>query len=217
MPRYRVQIVDDHPIVLTGLRLSLARHPDFEIVAEATTPLAARLDAERLRPDLIIADLAMGDGGDIALIQALQAIVPDVRIVVYSSRDEIVWAPRSIQAGARGYVEKSQPLSMIATALEAVSAGHIFVSARVRRCMDDGTAAEHEGPDGLADLSAREMQVLRLLGSGASLQNLAREMGLSVKIVGTYRERLKIKLGLDSARMLDRYAVDFAAGRIGSP
>lgn len=215
MARYRVQIVDDHPIVLTGLRLLLADHDRFEIVVEAATPLAARLEAERLRPDIIIADLVMGEGGDIALIQDLQSIVPGVRIIVYSSRDEMVWAPRSLQAGARGYVEKSQSLGMVATALEAVAADGIFVSPRVLRRMEDQAPSEEAEGGVLAELSARERQVLRLMGSGATLQHLARELGLSVKTVGTYRERLKVKLGLDSTRMLERYAADFSAGRIG--
>jgi DNA-binding NarL/FixJ family response regulator len=215
MSRYRVQIVDDHPIVLTGLRLLLTDDDRFEIAAEATTSLAARLEAERLRPDIIIADLVMGDGGDIALIQDLQVIVPGVRIIVYSSRDEMVWAPRSLEAGARGYVEKSQSLSMVATALEAVASDETFVSPRVRRRMRDQAPSEGVGEGVLAELSARERQVLHLMGSGATLQNLARELGLSVKTVGTYRERLKVKLGLDSTRMLERYAADFSAGRIG--
>jgi DNA-binding CsgD family transcriptional regulator len=81
--------------------------------------------------------------------------------------------------------------------------------------MRDQAPSEGVGEGVLAELSARERQVLHLMGSGATLQNLARELGLSVKTVGTYRERLKVKLGLDSTRMLERYAADFSAGRIG--
>lgn len=212
----RVLIVDDHPIVLTGLRLLLEGSERFALVGEAASAPAACAAAERLRPDAIITDLVMGEGDGVALIEDLRAMLPDVRIVVYSSRDEAVWAPLAIEAGAHGYVAKSEPLDGVAVALDRVIAGEIHVSERVRQALTDERARRRDRRSDIGELSAREAQVLHLIGSGATLQSLAIALGLSVKTVGTYRERLKIKLGLDSVRILERYAADFVARR-GDP
>ena len=188
---FRVLIVDDHPIVLTGLNLLFAGDDRIDLIGEATSVGAARQLAERLKPDAVITDLVMGDGDGIALIEDLRVIVPTARIVVYSSRDELVWAPRAIEAGARGYLVKSEPLEAVAIALDRVMEGRVHVSKRVEQLLLGDLARRYQRADG-GDLSAREAQVLRLIGEGATLQSLAMQLGLSVKTVGTYRERLKV-------------------------
>ena len=209
---FRVVIVDDHPIVLTGLTLLFTGNERFTLVGEANSPRAACSIAERLQPDAIITDLVMGEGDGIAMIEDMRAMLPSARIVVYSSRDEAVWAPRAIEAGAHGYVAKSEPLDAVAVALERVMTGRIHVSEHVQQMLIGDLAQRYRRADG-GDLSAREAQVLDMIGKGATLQSLATQLGLSVKTVGTYRERLKIKLGLDNVRMLERYANDHAARR----
>ncbi|CAA2105807.1 Putative transcriptional regulator [Methylobacterium bullatum] len=214
MSFFRLLIVDDHPIVLAGLKLLLRGDGRFDVCGEARSAQAACIEAERLQPDVIITDLIMGDGDGLALIEDLRAMLPAARIVVYSSRDETVWGPHVIYAGAHGYVAKSEPLETVAVALDRVMAGAIHVSEPVQQLLMGDLARRRDRRTGIGDLSGRELQVLRLIGSGATLQSLAKELGLSVKTVGTYRERLKIKLGLDSVRMLERHAADHVAGRI---
>lgn len=214
MSIYRLLIVDDHPIVLTGLKLLLDGDGRFAVSGEAgSTPIACA-EAERLQPDAIITDLIMGNGDGLALIEDLRAMLPAARIIVYSSRDELVWAPHAIRAGAHGYVAKAEPLETVAVALDRVMAGAIHVSGPVQQMLIADVARQRDRRTDVGDLSARELQVLRLVGSGATLQSLAKELGLSVKTVGTYRERLKIKLGLNSVRVLERYANDYIAGRL---
>lgn len=210
----RLLIVDDHPIVLTGLKLLLDGDGRFEVSGEAACAQTARAEAERLQPDVIVTDLVMGDGDGIALVEDLCAMLPAARIIVYSSRDEMTWAPHVIRAGAHGYVAKSEPLATVAVALDRVMAGAIHVSEPVQRALIGEIARRHDRRSDIGDLSARELQVLRLIGRGETLQSLAKGLGLSVKTVGTYRERLKIKLGLDSVRVLERYAADHVAGRL---
>ncbi|QQV76450.1 response regulator transcription factor [Sphingomonas aliaeris] len=213
MAIFRLLIVDDHPIVLTGLKLLLASDDRFDICGEVTSAIAARAEAERLQPDAIVTDLVMGEGDGIELIEDLRAMLPATRIVVYSSREEHVWAPQAIRAGAHGYVAKSEPLDVVAIALGRVMAGAIHVSEPVQQLLIADIAHHRDRRSDIECLSARELQVLRLIGTGETLQSLARQLDLSVKTVGTYRERLKIKLGLDSVRMLERFAADHAAGR----
>lgn len=195
MAASRLLIIDDHPVVLTGLRLLFAADPRFEVAGEATSAAAARAEPGRLQPDLIVTDLVMGGADGIALIEDLAAIGPRAAILVYSSHDERLWGPRVLRAGARGFVAKAEPLDAVAEALAALVAGRRHV----------GSAAP-QPPATEAALSARERQVLGLIGEGYSLQAMAATLGLSVKTVGTYRERLKAKFGLDNVRMLERIA-----------
>lgn len=213
MPIFRLLIVDDHPIVLTGLKLLFAGDDRFAVVGEAASAAAACASAERLQPDAIITDLVMGQGDGIELIEDLRAMLPTTRILVYSSRNEASWAPLAIRAGAHAFVAKSEPLEAVATALEQVMQNKVHVSPQVQQLLIGGLSRGLERRSDVDDLSVRELQVLRLIGDGGTLQSLAVQLGLSVKTVGTYRERLKIKLGLDSVRNLERYAADHVAGR----
>jgi two-component system response regulator NreC len=210
---FRILIVDDHPIVLTGLQLLFAGNERFKIVGEACSAPGGSRQAERLQPDAIITDLVMGESDGIVLIEDLRAALPASRIVVYSSRDERVWGPRAVRAGAHGYVAKSEPLEVVAGALERVMMGHIFLSEQVQQLMIDDIAQRHLYRTDIDGLSPRELQVLEMIGGGGTLQSMASRMQLSVKTVGTYRERLKIKLGLDSVRTLERYAVEHIGAR----
>jgi len=199
-------IIDDHPIVLSGLRLLFAGDPRFELCGDAESAADARVQAEACQPDLIVTDLVMGGADGVALINDLLAIAPAARILVYSSHDELMWARHILRAGARGYVAKSEPLDRVAEALDKLIAGEMHVSAAVQRLLVNDFAAARGEPHDVASLSARELQVLTLMGSGRSLQSLSQELQLSVKTIGTYRERLKIKLGFDNIRMLERFA-----------
>lgn len=212
MPAYRVMIVDDHPVVLSGLRLLLANDPAFVVVSEATSPSEACTFAEQEQPDIVVTDLVMGGSDGSALVDDLLAISPTVQILVYSSHDEVVWGPRVIRTGARGFVSKAEPLDTVAAALHTIVAGDIHASPNVQRLLLR-TVVGGRSTNEAATLSAREFQVLRLIAEGVPLKSLSTQLGLSVKTVGTYRERLKIKLGLDNVRMVERFAIDYVAGR----
>jgi DNA-binding NarL/FixJ family response regulator len=212
---FRLLLIDDHPVVISGLRLLIAGSARFTIVGEARTVQDALLLAEELQPDIVVTDLAMGGNDRIALVEDLIAIAPTALILVYSSSDETQWARHALRAGARGYVSKAEPLEAVAEALETMVSGAIHVSAAVQRLLvADFAGSRRDAPD-IAALSARELQILTLMGDGRSPLSLGQELGLSVKTIGSYRERLKIKLGLESMRMLDRYAADYVARLAG--
>jgi two-component system, NarL family, response regulator NreC len=208
----RLLLVDDHPVVLFGLRLLFRDHPRFRLVAEAADAAQARALTEAHRPDFVVSDLAMGERDGSALIEDLVAIHPPVQILVYSSHDEAAQARAALAAGARGYLCKTEGLEAVAAALDRIAAGavvvgHALQARLVRRAEQDRATA---------GLSGREREVLARIGRAESLQTIALDLGLSVKTIGTYRERLKIKLGLDSLRDLERYAEDVHAGRAGA-
>ena len=217
MSASRVMIVDDHPVVLSGLRLLLKDEPSYTLAGEATSPNQACIIAEREQLDIIVTDLVMGGRDGSALVDDLLAITPTVRVLVYSSHEEGVWAPRVIRAGARGFVSKAEPLDTVATALRVIVGGEIHVSPAVQCLLASDPARGGLSVCNVHTLSAREVQVLRLIAEGSPLKSLSEQLGLSVKTIGTYRERLKIKLGLDSVRTLERFAIDYVAGREALP
>lgn len=211
----RVLIVDDHPVVLYGLRFLLDQTPKFSVCGEAADSASALTQACALQPDFLILDLVLGGRDGIELLQDLIGIVPTARILIYSSQNEWRYARWTIQAGARGYVAKSEGLKIVARALDVIAAGGIFVSDAVRgRLLETFATDVTDVEDStIQQLSNRELQILRLIGDGNSPREVAAALGLSVKTVGTYCERVKVKLQLSNLRELEAFARDHVAGR----
>lgn len=209
----RILIVDDHPVVLFGLRVLFSDDPSRIVVGEALDKAAALSATLSARPDVIILDLVLGGRDGIELMQELLAIHGRARVVVYSSQDERVFAPRVLQAGGSGYVAKSEDLSVVAKAVDAVTEGRLYFSTRVSALLLRQAARIRPADNPYEALSNRELQVFRLIGEGRSSQEIADQLQLSIKTVGTYRERLKIKLYLENNRDLERAAFSYAGTR----
>lgn len=203
-----VLIVDDHPIVLYGLRFALERQTRFVVCGEASHADRARTMARDLRPGYVVLDLVLGGRDGLELVRDLVDLLPGVRILAYSSQRETPYARRVINAGARGYVSKSEGLEVVVEALNVIADGDVFVSEGLRRQLLDEFVAGRSANGGQAGtaLSERELQVLRLVGDGRTLSEISTELGISTKTVGTYRDRLKLKLGMDSSRDLSLWA-----------
>jgi DNA-binding NarL/FixJ family response regulator len=204
----RVLIVDDHPIVLYGLRLLFERDPRFVICGEASDSASAAAMARTLSPDYIILDLVLGGRDGIELLKDMESTSPAASILVFSSQNEWRFARRAIQAGARGYVAKSEGLPMLAHAIDTVARGGIFLSHSVRQRLEEVTGRQdiELRADRIDSLSNRELQVLRLIGEGKRSGEIAAELDLSRKTVGTFSERIKVKLQLGSYRDLETIA-----------
>ncbi len=207
-----VLIVDDHSIVRFGLVQILEADPRFAVCGEAESALEARRQTQLAQPDLVIFDLVLGGRDGLSLLQELQALSPSTHILVYSAQPEQVYAPRAFQAGACGYLMKDAGIEKVPEALAALLRGERYASDAVQRAMFQDAAGGRPGE--LAVLSDRELQVLRLLGTGLGTAEIAASLSLSIKTIGTYRERLKVKLGAENALQLERRAADFV--RTGS-
>ena len=202
-----VLVVDDHPVMRAGLAIMLEGTRELKLAAEAGTAAEARVAVEKFRPGLVVLDLLLGGGDGVPLIADLLALHPEARILVYSSLDENIYARRALRAGAFGYLMKSENLETVREALREIARGRRAMSPAVRRSL----VAESLGGEQptLERLSDRELQVLRLVSGGLTLGEIAKELNLSVKTVGGYRERLKTKVGVDTARELARRAAGF--------
>lgn len=203
-----VLIVDDHAVVRFGLAQMLALDGRFAVCAEAATVADATRAMERTRPDLAVVDLMLGGRDGVDLVRALKARSERTRILAYSAQPELTYAPRAFRAGAAGYLMKDAGVEEVPAALAVLMQGECYASPQVQRALFQAVAGgAAAGP--LAALSERELQVLRLLGRGHGTAEIAIELSLSMKTVGTYRERLKEKLGLASARRLEQCAADY--------
>lgn len=216
--RARVLLVDDHGVVRMGLRLMIERESDLTVCGEAENRAEALRLIERERPDLVVTDLCLTNESGLGLITDIADHYPQIRTVVLSMLRETVYAERVFQAGAMGYVMKQDPPETLVKALRMALTGECYVGALVaqqmaRKMVNTGRSMRGTPNDLLAD---RELQVFEHMGEGLGPGDIARMMRLSVKTIGTYRERIKRKLGLATTRDLARHAVEWMRHQRGS-
>lgn len=211
MRRYRVMIVDDHPIVRHGLIKLIAQESDLEVCGEAADAGAARRLAEELRPDAIIVDISLEGESGIELIEQVKAAHPEIKMLVSSIHDETVYAPRVLRAGAVGYISKRESIRKIVDALRKVLLGEIYLSPRMaNRLLHRVAVGEPLDRNPIEILSNRELEVFQMIGQGLTTQHIARRLGLSPKTVETHRKKIKIKLDLKNSAELSRCAFQWA-------
>jgi DNA-binding NarL/FixJ family response regulator len=207
-----VLIVEDHPVVVEGLRYALGDEPSLELAGHAKSESEAVRMARELEPDVVIVDLSLGRGSGLNTIKSLASENEKMRILVFTMHDEAVYAERAMRCGAHGYVQKSSNVDGLLAAIHEVIAGRTVVSEElterlVQRAIGDvGGGGAGERASGVESLSDREVEVFEQIGRGRPLANIARSLGISVKTVETHRENIKRKLGLDSANELTRFA-----------
>lgn len=203
---HRIAVVDDHPIILSAVRLLLEGEPDFEWVGEAEAVEEAKEMLVATRPDAVVLDLWLGGNDGIEMIKSLRPLIPDTALLCYTMNDAVLYGERAIRAGASGYLSKKEPQEELLAALRTVCGGRRYLGKDLMNSVLDGlvTGRAEEWHEALTD---REVQVLRLLGLALSNQEIATQLGLGVKTVNSHRENIKRKLGIHSSGELVRHAV----------
>lgn len=209
----RVLVVDDHPVVRHGLRTFLSSREGIDVVGEAGSGEAAVAEAERLRPDVVLLDLVMPGAGGLAAIRRLRSLLPDVQVLVltsFSSEDQVIPA---VQAGAAGYLLKDVAPAELEAAVRAVARGEALLDPQVvGRVMAELAQGERSRTPGAADLTPRELEVLRLLALGRSNRQLAAELYVSEKTVKTHVSSILAKLRLSDRTQAALWAVRAGLG-----
>ena len=214
--KWRILIVDDHPVVLLGLRGLLARESDLEICGEADDVESALRTAEATAPDAAIVDISLRGKSGLELIERLKASLPAIRILVSSIHDETLLASRVLRAGALGYICKGVSLEALVEALRQVLRGEVYLSPRMARQLSEQVAdRERRSRDPVQQLSNRELEVFALFGQGQTAQQIARRLNVSAKTVETHRKNIKIKLGLQNSAQLARMAFQWTQEQQG--
>jgi DNA-binding NarL/FixJ family response regulator len=214
--RARVVIVDDHALFRSGVRAELSQH--HEIVGDAGSVEEAVPLILAQRPDVVLLDVHMPEGGGRAVVEAVLAEQPSVRFLALSVSDAAEDVIGIIRAGARGYVTKSISADELAAAVERVQSGDAVFSPRLAGFVLDafaggadagGVAAAAAGLDPELDLlSPREREVLRYIARGYAYKEVAHELTISVKTVETHVSAVLRKLQLSSRHELTRWATD---------
>lgn len=214
----RIMVVDDHPIVRSGLVMLINQEPDLVVCCEAEDAPQALNLVERSSPDLALVDLSLKGRDGIELIKDLRQRMPQLPILVLSMLDEKFYAERALRAGARGYVMKHEATTKLLSAIRRVLGGEVCVSdnvvAGLLNKLSDKSAAQSEDP--VLSLSDRELAVFQLIGQGVTTGRIASQLHISTKTVETYRMHIKEKLHLETAADLVQYAVKWSSSRMAS-
>ena len=207
-PRIRVYIVDDHALVREWLGNMLRLEKDIEVVGDAAEPAIGLAEMEKLLPDIAVVDLSLKYGSGIDLIKAITERLPAIRPLVLSMHEETSDVQRALRAGARGYVMKADATRQIVPAIRQVNAGKVFADPQVLAQLAERMVGRKQQPvNPIEQLSDRELEVFRRMGSGHSTRRIADDLNVSQKTVQTYCARIKEKMSLGDGRELLQAAI----------
>jgi DNA-binding NarL/FixJ family response regulator len=207
--RARILIVDDHPVVRSGLRMLIDDEPDLVVCGEAGDADEAIRALDAKNPDLVIVDLSLKGSSGLELIKRIKSRNSDSKMLVSSMFDESLYAERVLNAGALGYVSKQEAMEKVIEAIRCVLSGRVYLSAAMSDRMLHRIARDHQAPQrsSVESLSDRELEVFEMIGRGRTKTEIAAQLHLSVKTVETHREKIKAKLALKTAAELYQHAV----------
>jgi two-component system, NarL family, invasion response regulator UvrY len=199
-----ILLVDDHIVVREGLRRLLSGMDRATIFEAATGEEALALFRKKL-PALVILDLNLSGTGGLELLRRFLAEDENARIIVFSMHAEPIYAARALRLGARGYISKSGGADELVTAVKRVAEGGRYVE---REIASELAFAQLSSEDPLQQLSAREIEILRLLGEGNSLTEIAQAIGVAYKTVANTCSIIKSKLGVERTADLIRLSIE---------
>ena len=199
----RILIADDHPLVRDWLAQLINREPDLTVCGEAADAGQTLTAIAELKPDMAIVDLSMKDTRELDLVQNIRTQFKELLVLVFSVRNEALYAERAIRAGAKGYIMKQEVGNKIKQAIRTVLAGQVYISRRLVR------RSSKTRPRPIDTLSERQLELLRIIGEGLPINKIAEQLGLSAKTVEGYIARTKKKLEINTANELLQYAIQF--------
>ncbi|SEP31010.1 response regulator transcription factor [Nitrosovibrio sp. Nv6] len=204
----QVMLVDDHAMLRHGMAMLINLEPDMEVFAEAGDgeEALAALKAGH-EADIVLMDVSLKTLSGFEVIKSMHVQVPALPVLVVSMHDEGVYAERALRAGARGYVMKQEPGEVLVTAIREVLKGNIYLSKPMHARLLNRVATGNSKPEPLINsLTPSEFEVLHLIGSGHSSQEIAKLLNRSIKTIETHRFNIRTKLNLKDGADLIRYA-----------
>jgi DNA-binding NarL/FixJ family response regulator len=218
MKRITVLLAEDHMVVREGLRTLLEAEGDIKVVGEAETGRQAVALARKLRPAVVVMDIAMPLLNGLEATRQILKAVPGAKVLILSAHSDDAYVEQVIALGAAGYLLKQTSAHVLSKAVREIQKGNAFFSPAIarrlrnhyRQSSDQGKLVKKKG----AGLSSREMEVLQLIAEGETNKRIAVELGISVKTVEKHRQRLMEKLNIHDTAGVTRYAI--AAGIIES-
>lgn len=202
----RVFLVDDHPLLRQGITHALHRDGRFNVCGEAGSLREALRSIPEAEPHMVVVDISLTDGSGFDLIPSLQSSMPDLKYMVISMHGESEFVQQAIRIGAQGYFHKSDNIKNLCEGIHQIFNGSLFVSSNITNALVRGFIEEQRARYNLGQLSPREREVLRMLGTGHSRSEIAEAFNISVKTVDSHCERIKSKWKIPSTRDLSHIA-----------
>jgi DNA-binding NarL/FixJ family response regulator len=208
--RLRILLADDHELVRHGIRGILKARPHWRVVGEAANGRFAVEKAKKLKPSIVIVDLEMPEMDGLEATRQIRKAVPNTRVLVLTMHQSDQMVRHVLEAGAQGYVLKSDVARQLVKAVESISRGKVFLTPKVSQIVLNGFLKANK--DSKRDQNSqtkptpREVQIIRLLADGKANKEIADALGITIRTVQTHRAKIMTKLGLHSITELVRYA-----------
>jgi len=211
LKKLRILLADDHGLVRRGARALLQARHGWRVVGEAANGREAVEKATKLKPDVAIVDISMPELDGIEVVGQIRKAVPDTRVLVLTMHESDQMVRRALDAGARGYLLKSDLTDCLAKAVKATADGKRFLTPKVSDIVLEGflnTRSPHrQGERTGTRTTPREVEIIRLLAEGKANKEIAALLGITVRTVETHRSRIMLKLDLHSLAELIHYAM----------
>ncbi len=207
--KIKVLLVDDHPLVLEGVRSSLLKHEGFEVVGEACNGQEAIHRAKECSPDVVVMDITMPIMNGLEATTHLRTTCPQTKVLILTIHERSEFVREMVRSGARGYIRKNTSPVELISAIECVHRGELFFKPEVAQSffkeyiLNEGKM-EKSGPQ---RLSKREHEVLTLVVHGSANKEIAHQLDLSIRTVEKHRQTIMKKLGIHKATELVRFAI----------
>lgn len=209
--KVQVMLVDDHAMLRHGMAMLINLEPDMEVLAEAGDGEEALATLKSGRhADIVLMDASLKTLSGFEVIKNIHILIPELPVLMVSMHDEAVYAERALRAGARGYVMKQEPGEVLVTAIREVLKGNIYLSKPMHaKLLNRVVTGNSESEPLINSLTPSEFEVLHLIGSGHSSQEIARLLSRSIKTIETHRFNIRTKLNLKDGADLIRYATQW--------
>ncbi len=202
----KVMIADDHAMLRQGLR-TLLEQANHQVTTDALTGEEACLLVEKNHPELLILDLDMPGIGGLETLKRILHRKPQMRVLIFSMHDDCIYATRAIQAGARGYVTKTEPPEVVLEAVQKILKGGRYINNELAQSLSMYHLESQENP--IQKLSPREFEVFRRIAQGEALAAIAKGMHIGYKTVANIQTSVRQKLGVETTGQVVHIAVRF--------
>lgn len=211
MSETSIILLDRQPLLHAGIAVALESMPGWNIVGSYATLAEGRRACIERPPTLLLCGMRFSDGSGLELIEELTALLPDLKVLVYSAGDERLYGERAMRAGAMGYLEKSCGSSELVASVKQVLEGRValspVLSSLLVRRLSTGerrgasVAGANDQASALCELSDRELAIFEMIGRGLSSKAIGSALGISHRTVDTHRHRIRKKLGLNGGEL----------------
>lgn len=205
-------LADHHPVTREGIKCLVNKNDQFEIIGNASNGEELYKSLREEKPDILIMEIDMPHIHGINALRGIKQEFPDVRVMIFSTHPEEIYALRSIKSGAAGYVSKTASSKTFMKALKQIAKGGIFLNEELTSTFTSRNVGETSAISRYKKLSSREIEVLNLLSAGKRNKDIANALNINEKTVSTYKTRLLKKLKVDNLADLIQQARMFQFG-----